>query len=245
MNTEIIIVDNNSIDRTKEIAGRYTKQVYNKGPERSSQRNFGAQNTNAEYLFFIDSDMELNSKVIRECVNEIKKDEQIKGVIIPETSVGEGFWTRCKALERSCYLGDETIEAARFFKREVFFKVKGYDENLIAAEDWDLAQRVKKAGFSFSRINSLIKHHEGRLSLIGTLRKKYTYGKTINRYIEKHRKESKKQFVLIRPAFLRNYKQLLKNPIIMIGLMIMKICEFGAGAVGMILNKSLPKIKGK
>ena len=32
---EIIVVDNNSIDSTKEIAKRFTKKVYNKGPERS------------------------------------------------------------------------------------------------------------------------------------------------------------------------------------------------------------------
>jgi len=38
---EIIVVDNNSTDRTKEIAARYTEKVYNFGPERSAQRNFG------------------------------------------------------------------------------------------------------------------------------------------------------------------------------------------------------------
>lgn len=40
---EIIIVDNDSIDRTKKIALRYTDKVYNFGPERSSQRNFGVR----------------------------------------------------------------------------------------------------------------------------------------------------------------------------------------------------------
>jgi len=38
---EIIVVDNNSTDRTKEIVARYTEKVYNFGPERSAQRNFG------------------------------------------------------------------------------------------------------------------------------------------------------------------------------------------------------------
>lgn len=241
-NLEIIVVDNNSTDRTKEIAARYTKKIFNKGPERSTQRNFGARKAKGKYLLFLDADMELTPRVVGDCIREMD-DMDVGAVIVPEVSVGEGFWAKCKALEKKCYIGDETIEAARFFKREVFFKVKGYDKNLIAAEDWDLSQRVKKTGFSFARINSLIRHHEGRLSLIGTVRKKYTYGKTISRYVEKHKEESKKQLTLMRPAFLRNYKQLLKSPVITIGLMIMKTCEFGAGAAGFAVAKIRKKGK--
>jgi glycosyltransferase involved in cell wall biosynthesis len=42
-NIEIIVVDNNSTDQTKEIARKYTKKVYKFGPERSAQRNLGAK----------------------------------------------------------------------------------------------------------------------------------------------------------------------------------------------------------
>ena len=44
-NVEIIVVDNNSTDRTKEIAKKYISQIFNKGPERSAQKNFGARKT--------------------------------------------------------------------------------------------------------------------------------------------------------------------------------------------------------
>lgn len=40
---EIIVVDNNSDDQTKSIALEYTDKVYNLGPERSTQRNFGVE----------------------------------------------------------------------------------------------------------------------------------------------------------------------------------------------------------
>lgn len=40
---EIIVVDNNSTDCTKKISRRFTNKVYNKGPERSVQRNFGME----------------------------------------------------------------------------------------------------------------------------------------------------------------------------------------------------------
>jgi glycosyltransferase involved in cell wall biosynthesis len=40
-NIEIIVVDNNSGDRTKEISADFIDKVYNVGPERSAQRNHG------------------------------------------------------------------------------------------------------------------------------------------------------------------------------------------------------------
>ena len=49
-NLEIIVVDNNSNDKTKEIAEKYTKLVFNKGPERSAQRNFGVLKSKGEFV---------------------------------------------------------------------------------------------------------------------------------------------------------------------------------------------------
>lgn len=234
-NIETMVIDNHSKDSTREIASRYA-EVYMKGQERSAQRNLGASKAKGDFLFFVDSDMELTSKVVEECVKKATENN-FDAIVIPEVSVGEGYWTRCKILERSCYIKDNLIEAARFFRKEVFNKIEGYDENLVAAEDWDLVQRMKKAGFSFSRVNSIIKHHEGRLSLIGTMKKKYTYGLTIESYIKKHKQQAKKQLRLIRPAFLRNYNRLLGNPKVATGMIVMKVCEFAAGACGMIVSK--------
>src|SRR5690242_13999566 len=67
-NIELIVVDNNSTDKTKNIAKKYTKRVYNKGPERSAQRNFGASVSKGAYVVFIDSDMQLTKNVIKNCV---------------------------------------------------------------------------------------------------------------------------------------------------------------------------------
>src|SRR3989304_9732791 len=58
-NLEIIVVDNQSSDRTKEISKQYTRNVYDYGPERSAQRNFGARKAGGQYFLFLDADMEL------------------------------------------------------------------------------------------------------------------------------------------------------------------------------------------
>ena len=119
-NTELIVIDNNSTDNTKEIARRYTDKVYNQGPERSAQRNFGVNQSNGEYVVIIDSDMVLADKVIESCVEKIQVGENIKGIIIPEESFGEGFWAQCKKLEKSFYVGVKWMEAARFFEKKAF-----------------------------------------------------------------------------------------------------------------------------
>jgi len=233
---EIITVDNHSTDDTRIIAEKYGR-IYLKGPERSTQRNFGAKNANGEYLFFIDSDMELSPRVIEECVNKIQK-ENTYAVIVPEISVGEGFWAKCKSLEKSCYIGDETIEAARFFKKEIFWEFNGYDEDIAGGgEDWDLPLRLRKAGYKIARINALITHHEGRLSLWSSVKKKYYYAKTMNKYIQKHPDVAKKQLTPFRGAYLRNWRKLVRDPFHAIGLITMKTSEFIAGGLGLLRSK--------
>jgi glycosyltransferase involved in cell wall biosynthesis len=229
---EIVVVDNHSSDATLDIARAITPLVYTCGPERSAQRNAGARTANGSYLLFIDSDMVLEPSVVEQCVKVAASDAMVKGLIIPEESVGEGFWARCKALERSCYVGDDTIEAARFFHRSAFEMVGGYDERLTAAEDWDLSQRVRQAG-SLRRIDAYIMHLEGRLTLWKTMQSKFYYGKTLGCYIRKQPGSAARQLQLVRPAFMRHWRRLLVHPILTAGMVVMKGCEFAAGGAGL------------
>lgn len=236
---EIIVVDSFSADKTRKIAGNHGAKIVLINAKRSRARNIGAEKAKGEAIFFIDSDMELDSTVIEDCVKKVR--EEYHAAIVPEVSVGVGFWAKCKALEKACYIGDDSIEATRFFKRSVFDSVGGYDLKLEAGEDWDLNQRISKAGYRIGRINAFIKHNEGRLSLRDTMLKKHHYGKTLRRYRIKHPKEAKQQLKLIRPAFMRNWRELAKDPIHALGMLFMKTCEFVAGWLGLL---AVAKIRG-
>jgi len=229
-NIEVIVVDNYSVDRTREIAEICGVRVVLCRAGRSRARNVGASYAKGEFVLFVDSDMELTPNVVGECV--AKMSSGFDAVIIPEFSVGEGFWAKCRALEKQCYIGDDLIEAARFFRRSVFESMSGYDSELEAGEDWDLNQRIIKAGFRIGRIDAFIKHHEGKLSLRETMLKKHYYGKTLERYRIRHPEEAKQQLMVIRYAFIKNWKMILKNPVHALGMVFMKTCEFVAGYVG-------------
>src|SRR5439155_24891828 len=92
------------------------------------------------FLLLIDSDMVLQPQIVDECLSAVLRGAQ--AVIVPEVSIGEGYWSACKALERSCYVGDDAIEAPRFVQRQIFADVNGFDEELTGGEDWDLAARI-------------------------------------------------------------------------------------------------------
>ena len=243
-NIELIVVDNNSTDKTVEIVQEFSKsfsplnlKLFNRGPERSSQRNYGVQQAKGKYLLIIDSDMVLTSEVIKECMEVISKNSQIKQLVIPEISEGEGFWAKVKAFERSFYIGDETIEAARLFEKKIFEAFEGYDERIKGGgEDWDLPERILAAGYKQSRINALIKHQEGHLTFWRTMQTKYYYGKTAGIYIKKQPKNAKKKLKIFRPAFFRQKKRLLMYPILTLAMFFMKICEFGAGGIGYLIS---------
>ena len=225
-NIEIIVVDNYSKDGTREIAEGCEVRVVLCRAGRSKAKNVGASYTKGEFLLFVDSDMELTPNVVVECVAKVESG--FDAVIIPEFSVGEGFWAMCRALEKACYVGDDLIEASRFFGKRVFEDVGGYDPQLEAGEDWDLNQRIMKRGFRIGRVSMFIKHHEGRLSLRGAVAKKHYYGQTLRLYKIKHPKVSKQQLRMFRYAFLRNRKKLENDPIHALGMLLMKACELAA-----------------
>lgn len=245
-NIEIIVVDNNSTDKTKEIAKKYTKLVFNEGPERSAQRNFGALKSKGEYLLFVDSDMVLSKNVVKDCVDMFmsnKKRSKIYGLLIPEESFGTSFWAKCKALERSFYVRVDWIEAARFFSKSIFNEFKGYDEQQTGTEDFDLPQRIKEkyGADSISRINNYIYHNEGNLALGYTLKKKYYYAKTSTTYAKR---KSNKEYFNKQANILERYKlffsdpiRLLRNPMLGFGMLFMKALEFGAGGLGYLIKK--------
>lgn len=229
-NVEIIVVDTHSKDNTKKIVEKYGGTLIESDAGMSRARNIGADESQGELILSLDSDMELTQKVIKECVNKIK--EGFDGLIIPEKSVGRGFWAKCIALEKSCYVGDNLIEAARFFKRTVFDAVGGYDRRLLFGEDKDFDIRAREEGFKIGRINKFIKHNEGSLNLWKNIRKKYQYGKTLDRYNKKHPSKAKQQLKLIRPAFIRNWRKIARDPVHALGMLFIKACEFCAVVLG-------------
>jgi glycosyltransferase involved in cell wall biosynthesis len=181
-NTEVIVVDNHSEDETVKTARKYTNKVYLEGPERSSQRNYGAKVARGEYLLYLDADMILSPNVIEECVKKCEID-RTDALYLPERIVGEGFWIKVRDFERSFYTGT-VIDAVRFIRKDLFERVGGFDETLVGPEDWDFDRRLRKIGRT-GVINTALYHNEGSFDVKRYLKKKKYYTAGIKDYVRK------------------------------------------------------------
>jgi len=183
--------------------------------------------------------MVLSEKVIESCVEKMINNK-IVGLIIPEESFGEGIWAQCKKLERSFYVGVDWIEAVRFFRKDIYLKVGGFNEEMISGEDWDLSQRIAEEG-KIDRINDFIYHNEGKISLLKTIQKKIYYGKKLNSYIRNNKKNDnfKKQTGILDryKLFFSQPKKLFQNPLLGFLMLFMKTCEFVFGGFGYLISK--------
>lgn len=181
-NIEIIVVDNNSTDRTKEIAMNFSAKVYNLGPERSAQRNLGVKEASGEYILYLDADMVLSAGVVSECVDECEKGAYI-AVYIPEKIKGQGYWIRVRDFERSFY-NATPIDCVRFLRRNEFLTIGGFDESLTGPEDWDFDRRLRQIGKA-GIVKSPLFHNEGGFNFKRYLDKKKYYAGSFDKYIQK------------------------------------------------------------
>ena len=236
-NIEIIVVDNFSTDRTRNISSNYGCKVFLLKSERTMAKNFGARKAKGKYVCFIDSDMELSEKVIEECVSLIELNEKVGGIIIPERSVGKSFWVKVRDFERSFYAGTE-IESARFFRKELVDEVNGFDEDVTFFEESTLPQKIEKLGYDVrKRIVSPIFHIEDDFSIWKWLRKKYYYGKTFHRYKERYERTASRQtniFYRLR-IFLKN-KRFYSQPLLAFGVIIIKLLEWFSVELGFLVG---------
>jgi arabinofuranan 3-O-arabinosyltransferase len=232
-----IVVDNHSTDRTPDIARSLGCDLLIAGPERSRQRNVGASAAVADWLLFIDSDMKLEPDVVESCIR-VCEEGGAQAAVVPELAVGEGWLASCRALEKECYLGDPLIEAARFYSRDTFMSLGGYDESILGGpEDWELPARLGKSGGRIARADAIVWHMEGRIHLAECFRTKRYYGMAVDRYRSLHPETAARQFSPLRSAFLRNWRKLLRRPDLTAGLVLLKSVEYAGLLAGIRQSK--------
>lgn len=229
----IVVVDNHSDDATQAIAGELADDLIIAGPERSAQRNIGAQSVpGAEIIGFVDSDMIVAPNVVAEVADLVASGAG--AVVVPERTIGRGMVAKIRAFERSQYVGNSQVEAPRFFSHTVWADVGGFDEALTAGEDWDLALRAADAGADTRHSQSPILHDEARIGYFAHCAKKGHYALGIRRFYEKHGHRAR--VVLLDRPYLRHPARLLRNPILGIGLVLLKLGEVIAVVVKLALH---------
>ena len=145
--SEIVVVDNESTDKTPEIAIAVGARVVSESEHIIARvRNTGAAQTDGGVLVFIDADT-LVPETLFVRIAEVMKDEKCLGggVTVEYFPVEQtwikyyvALWLFMARLVRT------TQGAAQFYRRSAFKQIKGYDETIFVGEDMEIHTRLKR-----------------------------------------------------------------------------------------------------
>jgi GT2 family glycosyltransferase len=233
---ELIVVDNGSTDATWAVAERLADLALRGGPERSAQRNLGIDHAAGEWVCYVDADMELGPEVVERAVRAGETTHAV-GVAIPEESVGPGFWTRCRTLERRCLRDEPELLWPRLVRTGYLRDTGGFAPWLTGTEDAELHRRMLAHGARIALADGLILHHEGRLTLAGLARKRFYYGRGLLAYRRAHPGALAAQARAATRAVWRHRRRLLADPGVAAGIAVMRSVELAAYLAGAVAGR--------
>jgi glycosyltransferase involved in cell wall biosynthesis len=175
---EIVVSDGGSKDRTVEIAKKYTgKVVENLSGERQTiaiGRNAGAKVASGEYLVFLDADVYIPNpnNFFERALQSFKSQPNLLALsgwvrVFPEKETWADFVGYVLVSGCMFYLQNNILHTGatcgefQMIRADIFKKLGGYKEHLIATEDLDLFVRIAKLGLTKTDPKLLL-YHTGR-----------------------------------------------------------------------------------
>lgn len=235
---EIIVSDNGSTDKTLDIIknnyGAQNIKLVNSSLERSRQVNEAAEIASGKYIYITGVDIYYNSKYFSKALKLLEENESIDAVYTSVITDDSGLIAKIKKYERELYVGDNRHESARLVRREVFSAIGGYDEEIVAGEDYDFQRRLNEGGYKTGRVSEIAEYHlQEENSWIGVWKRAFYYGKTLPKFFQKNNLSGVIQMSPIR----LNYFSLkaLSKPHLLLGLYLYKFVQSLAAFSAMLL----------
>ncbi|MBI2129648.1 glycosyltransferase [Candidatus Woesearchaeota archaeon] len=224
---EILVVDGNSSDKTKDIAGDFIKKFKNKvkirlinNPKRfiASSRNVGLRNAAYELIAFTDADCIVPKdwlKILVEGYEKLKGKSvaAVGGANIPPKNAPN--FMAAVGIAFDSFLGSlGSAQAKKFSKitfvpslpccnalhsKKLLLEVGGFDEKLRnMCEDYDVNFKLRKRGYKIAVLPNSFVWHKLRSTPMKFLKNMYAYGKG-RIFLMKRLKEFK--FIYLLPIF--------------------------------------------
>ncbi len=159
---EVIIVDDCSTDDTpatlRSLQRKYPFKVISSPRNMGSGfcRNLGSKESKAEILAFIDSDCVADEDWLRTLLGPImdgSADATYGPNYIP---LRETRSCKLESIRAMQYRGMDTKNMA--IRREVFFALGGFREDITLNVDWEFHQRFVRAGYRLVRTEAVVRH---------------------------------------------------------------------------------------
>lgn len=150
LNGECIVVDNNSNDKTPEIARRHgaDRVVFEPFNQISRARNAGAKVSQGRYLIFIDADTRIDPELLSEALKLLESGKHVGGGALVEFEDPPGMVGRI-GITVWKYISQWTKTAAGSFvfcRRDAYEDIGGFDLKLYASEEIRFSRLLRKWG---------------------------------------------------------------------------------------------------
>jgi glycosyltransferase involved in cell wall biosynthesis/SAM-dependent methyltransferase len=173
---ELIVVDDGSTDNTAEVTSRYpgVRLVSQGNQGLSAARNAGLRASSGDFVVFLDADDRLKPEALEIGLATIRANPQcafVSGQV--ELTNHDGSLMRAgqhRVIDRAHYRmllqGNDILSGATvMYRRQVFDVVEGFDPDLPACEDYDLALRVARQfpAYTHDHVVAEYRRHGGNM----------------------------------------------------------------------------------
>jgi glycosyltransferase involved in cell wall biosynthesis len=173
--TELIVCDNNSTDRTAELArAAGAKVVFEPVNQISRARNAGAAAAQGDWLIFVDADSHPSAELFSDLAAHIQSGHYMGGGCTLSLegapfwgNLLTGFWNWVSRAQKW------SAGAFIFCHAVAFRKLGGFSTELFASEEIDLSKRLKKLAKQSGKKLVILHHHP----IITSARKTHLYSR--------------------------------------------------------------------
>lgn len=195
---EVLLIDSRSTDGTREIMERFQKEhtdfqrvlvLENAGKTQPCGRNVMLKNYTGDAVVEVDAHASIPGDFISKNVGVLESGEMVCGGRRPNIIEGETHWKKTLLLAETSLFGSgvapyrqstkEQYVTSIFhgmYRREVYETVGLYDVRLPRAEDNDMSERIRRAGYRIRYVPDIVSYQYARSSLGQMLRQKYLNG---------------------------------------------------------------------
>ena len=147
---ELIVVDDGSTDDTLDVLDMYKEHQKitilgqsHLGP--SAARNYGAKQAKGDYIIFLDSDDSLRENLLEKLISgNYQNYDLISWEVLRIYDNKKSVWKPEKLENIYNNIKASFLAGSVCFRKEIFEKVNGYDENLWFGENYELGMRVAR-----------------------------------------------------------------------------------------------------
>jgi glycosyltransferase involved in cell wall biosynthesis len=173
--TELVVCDNNSTDRTGELArAAGATVIFEPVNQIARARNTGARAASGDWLIFVDADSHPSRELLAEVADTIQTCNVLAGGCTVKLDSSDFIATKFARLW-NCISRVAKYAAGSFIfcDATAFRDIGGFDERLFASEEIDLSKRLKRLARQTGRRMVILHRHP----LVTSARKLHLYSR--------------------------------------------------------------------